>query len=1292
MSLFQKVQSQAAIYHHHPQDHITPPHGPTTVNAAEVAHPPSPKLNSPSGMFIDTSSEQAHRRAAMLEARQERKQLIRAKAQEVRLELLALEQLEKEMDSEVDENEGTYDDMDQLFSLGGSPFGLQASSPVSDFSGSSLHLEPSSGLLRHSPQPPYPDLAHAGPQQFQDYQRRVPSASRSVSLQRSLVGGAAHRVSPISNLAVGAGIRRQSGTVVSAPSPTSSPSPPISPLSESYTVEGVITKRTQAQAQAQAKKVVGWRPDIGVKDEWDTHPSQAEEDEEDGLQRYLHGSEEDLRDITLSDMMVRNLNMLSDSDDSDIGNNSHEQEQGQESDQGGDRNYDETNVTLADRTCIFLSNLEHDFDQQEATGQGIPSLLSEPLPENDCDITFMSDTEIPDRHSLMTPGLSLLPPQRNRGSQLLQARKLPPMLSSSGTTAKEYILGDFLKSGPSLPRSPESKRSFQSPSLTTAKEIIVEEFLRSLPPLPQSPESKRPFQLPALKTPPVKESIMDNYLGPLPPLPHSSDKIQSLPQDNMPRTIDLTTQIGSDRIRPVLAPIVTSKKRCHQILQRRMKNSGNRRHSMSPHSAVRSQSPLSLASPVKGSPYSEFSTPMSCDELLSEVSTSSSAYQTAREDFSQSSTHSQRELPDVAGLKMSPESSESYTMNISSELIQPPPAPAQEPRRARIEATEAILTGPSRASYQPLAMIIIRPVKAHAGDPHKDSSSRPGSGSSSPCSPLSPTQSVNSRHSEGTGGSSSWSWSNPSSLQSTAGSFDSTTADGLLGFTGVESRDASSRRRPSPPTLTVGIKVKSRSMSSLTKQQHGWLSFQALDVRMVASGRCHIIVVTRTNQVYSCWEPNSDENTDSRLALMREAGGQDVEVALGRRVSADNQAGYLQDTSLHPVLVRIGGLDALESPIVKVVCSDSATFLLTEAGDLWGWGYFEDVNGTKIGLIQQGSAARPIQISSNCQIIKDVVCGKNHVLILNAAGDVISWGSNEHGQLARLCAPSHSPLLSSNAAFDLSPHFIENLPVNILGIGANKAGSFAWDENQLYAWGDNTFGQLGYESTASSASRWKQSISNAASQDSSDIVLVPRKVALHWKGKSIKQVSGGLRHTTILSDSGLIITIGDDEFGQLGATSQSSLASRPESPLISSHNQLGQSPFSSLGSSCLMNFESHQSSSLTSSDVSGDRISPSASPRLRSRRLNPTLVRVGPRVKEISCGDFHTVACCENGQMYAWGQGFDGILAIHSAYSGSQLSPKTIHTDSSSRRDKARKVVTVSTMQHGVSVALVSSA
>jgi hypothetical protein len=62
-------------------------------------------------------------------------------------------------------------------------------------------------------------------------------------------------------------------------------------------VEGIIAERdretisTAVKAQ-QARRIAGWRPDVGVEDVWDNHHSHTDEDEEDGLHGYLHGSEE----------------------------------------------------------------------------------------------------------------------------------------------------------------------------------------------------------------------------------------------------------------------------------------------------------------------------------------------------------------------------------------------------------------------------------------------------------------------------------------------------------------------------------------------------------------------------------------------------------------------------------------------------------------------------------------------------------------------------------------------------------------------------------------------------------------------------------------------------------------------------------------------------------------------------------------------------------------------------------------------------------------------------------------
>lgn len=318
----------------------------------------------------------------------------------------------------------------------------------------------------------------------------------------------------------------------------------------------------------------------------------------------------------------------------------------------------------------------------------------------------------------------------------------------------------------------------------------------------------------------------------------------------------------------------------------------------------------------------------------------------------------------------------------------------------------------------------------------------------------------------------------------------------------------------------------------------------------------------------------------------------------------------------------------------------------------------QDSLGNAIGLIDKKIAPRPILICP--QSVKDVVCGHHHVLILSESGDVISWGVNDRGQLGRQVSSSPSP--NAQLAADLSPFFIAGLPSNILGIGAGKVCSFAWDKDRLYGWGDNTFGQLGALSSRTSRSQ--------------AIVSTPRGLSLHWKGKSIKQVQGGAQHTVILIYSGLVMTMGNNDVGQLGVSSITSPStSHPVSPRVFYGSDA--SALSCPKETVDANSEKREGS-----------ISPSSATSKSSVRLFPALVRIGQGVKEISCGDHHTATCGYGGEMFLWGQGYDGILSIHSTLGNKGRGPA--NSSNESVRDRARKVVAVSTMRRGVSIALVS--
>ncbi|KAF9996077.1 hypothetical protein BGZ79_010206 [Entomortierella chlamydospora] len=1285
-SLSRKARSQSLIHQHQAQQNQT------KSSKVEKKVPHSSTEYGPS--FGSYSSAQVGARTTTDStlgesptsdrARQELLQYLRVKAEQTRLKLQAIEQLERDIhEQQGGDNDNLDGDLDELISpyFSGflsspsvnNPYDRQSSpSPSSSLptqQTSKVHSgiirpiagqRPQPGTIRHRhladqipPPPQQQRSSRYSPTSQQLYKRDQTATQSTILRQPSTEFAAAGVVASKSNHPKRQNVhsttitksnnsskvknRHQSygapSRAYSPTSPCSSLSSPVSPLS-SNVGDGLQEPSRIHQSfssaalrvHAQSKQHQGWRSESGRKD----LNSEREEcryengGSEDSL-LYEHFGEhhEDLRDITLSDMMDRHLVMLSDCDDYDMDVRGSDKATSDEP-KTGNNDFHQADMTFGDRAFRFMSKLERDFDSE---AESIPSLLSETIPETGfADMTSITcgdpedATDTIDRFAaIATSGDHV---QSNQQDRYQQSLHLPPM--------------------------------------SVQRESILDDFLKSLPPPPRPPDSK---QLPSN----VKHSTTTVITSPGPFSPSSG---------------------GSGRIVPLPTPIITSRELCEQIMLERSKSLSNRKHEVQRHSresslkysrssaAIQGERslPLTSASPLASTPLA--SQDASYRDLHSAASTPISVYSPAKEEFTLGCRSSVENLPEFGSRARSTRIlPESLTRKSSGSITTSSPMPL-----------------PPR--HQPLDMIIVRPAKVSRAD-----------GKSSTWSPLTSTASVASDNSA----DSSWSWSWPSKLQSRSNS-------SVMSLNEQQPRGKNVRRGIPPISQPVNrADIKSRSMSSLIKHRNGWLGFQALDVKLVGSGKYHIVVVTRSNQVYSCWETNSDDEGDN---LLNGASGQDIEETLGRSTKTQVDMPFIQDTTCLPGLVQIqdGVSDVWPSNITKIICSDNATFLLTETGDLWGWGSFEDANGKRIGLLNQKPTSRPVLICSKC--IKDVACGRNHVLILNFSGDVISWGANEHGQLGRPCSQATVGFSHDQQAnFDLFPYFIESLPPCITGIGAGKLSSFAWDEERLYGWGDNTYGQLGRDPTPGAALRLKQSqIMDTLAlygPERRDIVSIPREIPLHWKGKSLKQIQGGERHTVILTLSGLVIAMGNDDFGQLGITSSAPTSSSVASPATATSPS---TPTSTSSSSPLTSQSSNESSSWFNFDSSSNTTNnifernfpeSSASIRKPKTRLFPALVRIGPGVREIKCGDFHTVTCSDSGQMFTWGRGYDGILTIHSLRSYQDQSTlrsgrsiggcmELTNTNkavmsTTSPTERTCIVTTFSTMRAGISIALVSS-
>ncbi|KAK5052712.1 hypothetical protein LTR84_002578 [Exophiala bonariae] len=199
----------------------------------------------------------------------------------------------------------------------------------------------------------------------------------------------------------------------------------------------------------------------------------------------------------------------------------------------------------------------------------------------------------------------------------------------------------------------------------------------------------------------------------------------------------------------------------------------------------------------------------------------------------------------------------------------------------------------------------------------------------------------------------------------------------------------------------------------------------------------------------------------------------------------------------------------------QVVTTDSATFVLTAEGDVYGWGTFRSNEGIfgfdNTTLIQ----LRPKLVKGLKKVIK-LAAGANHVLALQSNGVVYGWGSGQQNQLGRR-------ILERRATNSLVPMPV-GLPKKIIGLGAGAYNSFAMRENgDVFSWGLNNFGQTGIP----------KEFDETGASKGADVHAPMIIEGLEGKG-NVTCIQGGAHHTVACTDKGELLVWGRLDGYQLG--------------------------------------------------------------------------------------------------------------------------------------------------------------
>jgi alpha-tubulin suppressor-like RCC1 family protein len=266
-------------------------------------------------------------------------------------------------------------------------------------------------------------------------------------------------------------------------------------------------------------------------------------------------------------------------------------------------------------------------------------------------------------------------------------------------------------------------------------------------------------------------------------------------------------------------------------------------------------------------------------------------------------------------------------------------------------------------------------------------------------------------------------------------------------------------------------------------------------------------------------------------------------------------------------------------------------------GTLWAWG-----NNTagQLGSTTNNGTDAPTAPAQIAGTYTQVAAGQYHSLGLRADGTLWAWGDNTFGQLGNSVISDTNPVPGQVAGT-----YVQVAAGHNHSLGLRADGS-------LWAWGNNAFGQL-----ATTANQGTQS---------------PTPTPLQVPG-TYSQVDAGAYHNLGLRADGSLWAWGSNNSGQLGNSAPN--ATTPTQVGTDLYTQLAAGNGFSLGlraDGSLWAWGSNNSGQLGSAANSG------------TSRANSTPTRVAGTYAQVAAGHSHSLALRADGSLLAWGFNGNGEL------------------------------------------------
>ncbi len=349
--------------------------------------------------------------------------------------------------------------------------------------------------------------------------------------------------------------------------------------------------------------------------------------------------------------------------------------------------------------------------------------------------------------------------------------------------------------------------------------------------------------------------------------------------------------------------------------------------------------------------------------------------------------------------------------------------------------------------------------------------------------------------------------------------------------------------------------------------------------------------------------------------------------------------------------------------VVAVSVGDRHSVALCSDGTLaaWGWNFYGQLGNNRTWDTSNGSTNRwvPVAVTATGALsgktVVAISAGGDHTVALCSDGTIASWGSNDYGQLG------HNGI-----------SYID-VPVTVAATGALSgksvvAVSAGWyhtvalcSDGTMAAWGSNSIGQLGNDSTTDS---W---------------VPVAVTTTGVLSGKTVVSVSAGYNHSVALCSDGTVVAWGSNNYTNSGVPVAVTSIGVLSGKTVVAISRGFQHSVALCSDGTVAAWGENDRGQLGNNSTTYSGSIPVA--------VATTGVLSGKAVVAVSAGYRHSLGFCSDGTMAAWGGNDDGQLGNDSTTQS--IVPASVSTSGLISGERFTNTFTGSTANHTLALVAV---